>query len=209
MGQEEARRGVEEATGQLAEKVGEWGQAKEYYERVIEVLSEKVQGIEGGIKEVVQSQDSVKDMMRIGPAAVQEVLRVQGELERVEQDRDEWKDGCGQYEHCYKYWERVAGARAGLVTELWQVVKGTRGGQDTISAVYYGDAVGGGKLYYWRHEGTGECSWEWPGQGAGPAVEEVQSQVGRECSEVAEGGRTLTQTQKKNAKKRGKKKSQQ
>ena len=81
--------------------------------------------------------------MHIGPAAVQEVLRVQGELERVKQDRDEWKDGCGQYEHCYKYWERVAGARAGLVAELWQGVKGTGGGQDTISAVYYGDAVGG------------------------------------------------------------------
>ena len=72
-----------------------------------------------------------------------------------------------------------------------------------------GTLCGGVKLYYWRHEGTGEYSWEWPGQGAGPTVEDVRSQVDRECSEVAEGGRTLTQTQKKNAKKRGKKKSQQ
>ena len=142
--EEGARRWSEEAAGQLAAKEGEWGQAKEYYEGVIQVLSEKVQGIEGCIKEVVQGQDSVQDMMHIGPAAVQEVLRVQGELERVKQDRDEWKDGCGQYEHCYKYWERVAGARAGLVAELWQGVTGTGGGQDTISAVYYGDAVWGG-----------------------------------------------------------------
>ena len=67
----------------------------------------------------------------------------------------------------------------------------------------------GGKLYYWRHEGTGECSWELLGQGAGPIVAEVQSRVGKECSEVAEDNQTLTQTQKKNAKKRGKKKSQQ
>ena len=147
--------------------------------------------------------------MRIGPAAVQEVVRVQGELERVDQDRDEWKDGCGQYEHCYKYWERVAGARAGLVAELWQGVKGTGGGQDTISAVYYGDAVGGGKLYYWRHEGTGEYSWEWPGQGAGPTVAEVRSRVATEGAGIAGEGRTLTQTQRKNSKRRGKKKSQQ
>ena len=37
-----------------------------------------------------------------------------------------------------------------------------RGGQDIITAVYHGDAVCGGELYDWRHEGTGDCSWEWP-----------------------------------------------
>ena len=47
--QEESRRWGEEAAGQLIAKEGEWGQAKEYYEGVITVLSEKVQGIEGGI----------------------------------------------------------------------------------------------------------------------------------------------------------------
>ena len=58
---------------------------------VIRVLSERVQGIEACVKEVAQSQDSVQDLMRIGQAAVQEVVRVhvQGGLEQVEQDRDE------------------------------------------------------------------------------------------------------------------------
>ena len=72
-----------------------------------------------------------------------------------------------------------------------------------------GTQWGGGKLYYWRHEGTGEYSWEWPGQGAGPTVAEVRSRVATEGAGIAGEGRTLTQTQRKNAKKRGKKKSQQ
>ena len=55
------------------------------------------------------------------------MVHVQGELERVEQDRDEWKCGCGHYEYCYKHWERVAGDRAGLVAELREGVKGTGG----------------------------------------------------------------------------------
>ena len=67
------------------------------------MLSEKVHGIEGCVHEVVQSQDSVHEVMCIGQVEVQEVVRVQGGLEQVEQNRDEWKDGCGQCEQCYTY----------------------------------------------------------------------------------------------------------
>ena len=45
LGHEEASRGVEEATGQLTANEGEGGQAEEYYEVVIRLLSENAQGI--------------------------------------------------------------------------------------------------------------------------------------------------------------------
>ena len=129
---------------------------------------------------------------------------------RVAQD-PRWQEEAGREIVHRQYWERVAVARAELVTELWQRVPHTGQGNGNVESVFYGREVEGeATLYYWRQKGTGVCSWEWPGEGDGPTAEEVQrcrtGCICDQCKVVADSRAPMTRTQKKNERKRGKKK---
>ena len=100
---------------------------------------------------------------------------VEREMASMREDLEGWKEGCEQYEGCYRYWEKVAKDRGMLVEELWRQVPVE--GSGSIESRFYGS--GPPWQYYWI-DVRGQRSWEWPGEGEGPTREQVCEMSGVE-----------------------------